>query len=205
MKVILIGAFSEIIELCEDCGYEVIGYIYKAIIADKYSLYGYPVLGTDEEFQFSEYAHLNYFITPDSPAIRENIHNRLNHYSLNYISLISPHSIVSRTAQLGRGVCLQLWSHVSSSSKIGDFVKVNVKANIMHDCAIGDFCTIAPNAAIMGGVTIGKRCYIGANATIRHGVSICADVTIGAGAVVTKNIITPGTYAGVPANILNRA
>jgi acetyltransferase-like isoleucine patch superfamily enzyme len=45
---------------------------------------------------------------------------------------------------------------------------------------------------------IGNNVSIGSNATILP-VSICHNTVIGAGAVVTKNIDTPGIYAGVPA------
>lgn len=51
------------------------------------------------------------------------------------------------------------------------------------------------------GTRIGDRVSIGSNATILP-VSICDDVVIGAGAVVTKNLDTPGIYAGNPARLL---
>jgi acetyltransferase-like isoleucine patch superfamily enzyme len=45
---------------------------------------------------------------------------------------------------------------------------------------------------------IGSRVSIGSNATLLP-VSVCDDVVIGAGAVVTRDIVTPGVYAGSPA------
>lgn len=45
---------------------------------------------------------------------------------------------------------------------------------------------------------IGDNVSIGSNATILP-VNICSNVVIGAGAVVTKNIESPGIYAGNPA------
>ena len=45
---------------------------------------------------------------------------------------------------------------------------------------------------------INSNVYIGSNATILP-VRICSNVIIGAGSVVTKDIITPGKYAGNPA------
>ena len=50
---------------------------------------------------------------------------------------------------------------------------------------------------------IGDRVSIGSNATIMP-VRIASDVVIGAGAVVTKDIVTPGTYAGNPARLLRQ-
>ena len=45
---------------------------------------------------------------------------------------------------------------------------------------------------------INSNVYIGSNATILP-VEICPNVVIGAGSVVTKDITTPGKYAGNPA------
>ncbi|WP_104697189.1 MULTISPECIES: acyltransferase [unclassified Helicobacter] len=45
---------------------------------------------------------------------------------------------------------------------------------------------------------VGNRVLIGTNATILP-VKICDDVVVGAGSVVTRDIVTPGFYAGNPA------
>ena len=52
-----------------------------------------------------------------------------------------------------------------------------------------------------GRTVLGDRVVVGTNATILP-VSICADVIIGAGSVVTSDIVTPGIYAGNPAQFL---
>ncbi|MFM7851885.1 MAG: DapH/DapD/GlmU-related protein, partial [Flammeovirgaceae bacterium] len=48
---------------------------------------------------------------------------------------------------------------------------------------------------------VGNGVSIGSNATILP-VSICDRVVIGAGSVVTKDIKSPGIYAGNPAKII---
>ena len=50
---------------------------------------------------------------------------------------------------------------------------------------------------------IGNNVSIGSNATIMP-VEICDNVVIGAGSVVTKNISSPGVYAGNPAREIRR-
>ena len=40
---------------------------------------------------------------------------------------------------------------------------------------------------------------VGTGAQILQGLTICDDTIIGAGAVVTKDILEPGTYVGIPA------
>jgi acetyltransferase-like isoleucine patch superfamily enzyme len=67
-----------------------------------------------------------------------------------------------------------------------------------------DFATGAPargDKSLWKPTVIGNRVSIGSNATILP-VRICDDAVIGAGAVVTKDISTPGIYAGNPARLL---
>ncbi|MFY7898736.1 MAG: acyltransferase [Chitinophagaceae bacterium] len=57
------------------------------------------------------------------------------------------------------------------------------------------------NKSLWKATHIGNQVSIGSNATILP-VSICDNVVIGAGSVVTKNIETPGIYAGNPAKFI---
>jgi serine acetyltransferase len=47
-------------------------------------------------------------------------------------------------------------------------------------------------------VILGEEVYMGTNSSIKEKIQICSDVIIGSNATVVKNIITGGTYAGVP-------
>lgn len=200
MNVILTGGFSEIFELCEECGHEIIGFIDKLNTKHKFTNYPYAYLGSDDDFPYWEYADIAHFIVcPDNPRIRNAIYVRQEKHQLTYANLISPESKISRTVSIGRGNVIQFGCHVSSSVVIGDFVKLNAYANVMHDVKVGSFTTIAPNAAVMGRVNIGRGCYIGANSTIIQEITVCDDVVVGAGAVVTKDLSHPGTYVGIPA------
>lgn len=73
---------------------------------------------------------------------------------------------------------------------------------------IGKNCEVLPMVMIVKKhpgeckATIGDNCYLGANTTILGPVVIGHDVTIGAGSVVTKDIPSNCTVAGVPAKII---
>ena len=84
--------------------------------------------------------------------------------------------------------------------------------NIGNDCFIGHGVMFINDLFEDGGpargdktkwkpTTVGNNVSIGSNATILA-ISICDGVVIGAGSVVTKNITTPGVYAGNPARML---
>jgi len=199
MKVIVVGGFSEVFELCEECGLAISGYI------DRTKLIGYEryeYLGDDDGFiqrELPSKKSFDFIISPDAPIVRKRLTEKYKEIARDFPLVVSTYAKVSKTAIIGQGTILQWSAHVSSDVTIGSFVKVNVLSNIMHDSKIGDYTTIAPNAAIMGKVTIGSGCYIGANSTIIQKISICDNVIIGAGAVVIRDICEPGTYIGIPA------
>jgi acetyltransferase-like isoleucine patch superfamily enzyme len=119
---------------------------------------------------------------------------------------------------------------IGDETKIGAFVEIQKNAAVGRRCKISSHTfvcegvTIEDNVFIGHGVmfindtfagcgpargrkelwretVIGNRVSIGSNATIMP-VRIADDVVIGAGAVVTRDITTPGTYAGNPARRL---
>lgn len=113
--------------------------------------------------------------------------------------LIHPTAILGKNVQLGKGVIVTAYSHLTCDIMVGDGVQFNLQTTVGHDSVIGDFVTTAPKVSISGHVRIGKQVTLGTSSTVLPGVSICDDVVVGAGAVVTKDITEPGIYVGVPA------
>jgi len=197
-KIILVGGLPETIELCELCGYKIIGIIdYK----DEERICGHPVLGKDHDAAKirQKLPGIPVLIAVDKPAVRKNLVNIYHQAGFLFASLISQKAYISPSAKLGEGVIIQSFCNVSTNVGLGDFVKVNTYANIMHDCVLEPYSTIAPNAALMGHVYVGEASYIGANATIIQSNCIGRSVIVGAGAVVTKNITDGLTIVGIPA------
>ena len=88
--------------------------------------------------------------------------------------------------------------YINSNASIGENNIINTKSIIEHEVTIGSHNHIAVGATLCGRVKIGNFCFVGAGAVTVDRVSICDNVIIGANAVVTKDIINPGTYVGVP-------
>lgn len=108
--------------------------------------------------------------------------------------------------EIQKGVVIGVRTRVQSHAFICELVTIG------DDCFVGHgvmfvndtFSTGGPargNRALWRETVIGNRVSIGSNAAIMP-VSITDDVVIGAGAVVTRDIITPGIYAGNPARRL---
>ncbi len=197
-RIIIVGAFIEIVELAEENNCQIHGYFDNTKTGE---YLGYPVLGSDENSEefFSSYLDIPLLITPDKPTIREKLYTQYSKLGFSFTELISKYSKISKSAIISNGSIIQSFVNISSESQIGKFVKLNTGCNIMHNSTIGDFTTVAPNAVILGNVSVGKSCYIGSNSTILPNLRIVDNVVIGAGAVITKNIYEPGIYVGCPA------
>ena len=87
------------------------------------------------------------------------------------------------------------------AARIGAHCIINSASIIEHDCYIGNFVHIGPGVVVCGNATVGDGVLIGANATILPGVSIGSWSIIGAGAVVTMDVNSGSTVAGIPAKI----
>lgn len=202
-NIIMVGGFHEMVELCEDCGLNIVG-----IIDNKLSgtYEGVEVIGTDDDRHdiFKKYGDVPLVLTPDKPAIREKLYHLYKDAGFSFKTVISPTARISRTATICEGTVIQDKVNVSSYTKIGSFVKLNTMSNVMHDCVVGDFTTIAPNVCVLGRISIGDSCYIGANATILPDVKIVGDTTVGAGATVLRTIEEKGVYIGTPTRLLKK-
>lgn len=134
------------------------------------------------------------------------------------VTIVEPANLYGCT--LGDDVFVGPFVEIQKGVRIGARSKVQSHSFVCELVQIGSDCVVAhgvmfindPFAAggpakgrrkLWKSTRIGSRVAIGSNATILP-VSICDDVVIGAGAVVTKDIDTPGIYAGNPARLLRR-
>lgn len=113
---------------------------------------------------------------------------------------IGPFVEIQKDVRIGRGTRVQSHSFICELVEIGE------------DCFIGHGAMFINDTFAIGGpargrkelwksTRIGNNVSIGSNATILP-VSICDGAVIGAGAVVTRDITTPGIYAGNPARLM---
>lgn len=200
-RVLLVGGFHEIVELCERCGRQIVG-ILDGELAAPYR--GHPVLGGDDRAGeiHTLYPAVPVVLSPDSPETRRRLARRYEALGFGFDTLVDPGATMSATAEVGRGVLVHVGANVSANTRLGDFVRVNACANVMHDVEVGESATIAPSAVLLGDVTVGAGCYIGAAAVLLPGIIVGEAAVVGAGAVVTKDVPAGVTVAGNPARRL---
>ena len=132
------------------------------------------------------------------------------------VTIIEPANLYGCT--IGDDCFIGPFVEIQSDVTIGQRCRIQSHAFICELVAIGDDCFISHGAMFIndlfseGGPAKGKRelwrstrignhVSIGTNVTVLP-VTICDRVVVGAGSVVTKDITTPGVYAGNPARLL---
>jgi sugar O-acyltransferase (sialic acid O-acetyltransferase NeuD family) len=143
-----------------------------------------------------------------SPKVRAKIvNNIISHHGEDvFATLISPSANIMSygTITIGKGCVICANCILTCDITLGDFSQLNLSTTIGHDTKTGSFFTTAPGVHVNGKVNIGDRVYFGSNASTVEDISICDDVTIGAAACISKDIMEPGTYVGVPAKKLEK-
>ncbi len=128
------------------------------------------------------------------------------------VTLINPCNLYECT--IGNDCFIGPFVEIQKNVMIGSACKIQSHSFICEGVTIGNNCFIGHGVMFVndlfkdggpsgdsskwGKTNIGNHVSIGSNATILP-VTICDHVVIGAGAVVTKNIESPGVYAGNPA------
>jgi acetyltransferase-like isoleucine patch superfamily enzyme len=114
--------------------------------------------------------------------------------------LIGPFVEIQRDVRIGARTRVQSHAFICEGVTIGTGCFVSHGAMFINDT----FATGGPargDRRLWRSTTIGDDVSIGTGAVILP-VCICAGTVIGAGAVVTKDIDTPGFYAGNPARLI---
>lgn len=135
---------------------------------------------------------------------KEMLTKKLKEWKFEFISVIHPRTVISESAEIGKGVIINPNVTIMPYAHIGDHVMIHSNVVIEHDNKIEDYVNIAPGVNLAGYVTIKK------GATIFTGVNIIPKVTIGsysivgAGSTVLVDLPENCVAVGTPAKIIKR-
>jgi len=108
-------------------------------------------------------------------------------------------TIVGRHLMIGAGTFVnqQCFFEALAPIRIGRFCQIGMATMIItsHHRITGE----GAGAEVNLPVTIGDRVWLGARSMVLPGVTIGDRVIVAAGAVVTRDLLEPAVYAGVPA------
>ena len=115
-------------------------------------------------------------------------------------TFIGPFVEIQKDVKIGRNCRIQSHSFICELVTLGDHVTVAHGVMFIND-PYSDGGPARGDKTKWRATVVGDHVSIGSNATIMP-VTICARAVIGAGAVVTRDITTPGIYAGNPARLI---
>ena len=146
------------------------------------------------KFNPEEYAVM---VAVANPKDRREIIEKLPK-STTYFTWIHPTALVMQDVEIGEGSFVGAYSILTTNIKIGKHAILNRANHIGHDTVIGNYFSAMPGSIVSGNVHIGNDVYMGTNSTIIERVFIAHDIIIGANGVVINDIVSSGTYVGVP-------
>lgn len=132
-------------------------------------------------------------------SIRKNKFEEWKKCGFRFPVLLSKTAIICPEAVIGCGTFIAEGGYVGPYAVIGENAIVNTHAVIEHDSSVQAHSHISINSTVAGYTHIGSSVFLGAGATVIDRLKICNSVIVGAGAVVCNDIVTPGTYVGIPA------
>lgn len=116
--------------------------------------------------------------------------------------------LLKEGTKIGNNCYIDSFVRSSGNNQIGNNVTLRFGSTIARQVIIKDNVFISPNVMTIysdhkgkskGRIIIGKGAFIGTNTVIQAGVKIAPKTVIGALSLVTKDILDPGIYVGIPA------
>jgi hypothetical protein len=217
--VIFLGSNSmlhKLTETCEQLGIAVHGIIDRDYWGNTDSMYGVPVVDSEESFldperlayyrdNFHFFCATNWIPEQNDISIR-NYQKRMHlldciqQHQLPCVSLVDPSSQISRHATIGQGVYIDWNVQVNAGAVIGDFTNIYCGTVIGHDNLIGRNCVFQRHSMLIGDNIVGDNVYFGLcvkalkpNAQFGSGTVIHEAIYIRRGTVENEVVSLTGT------------
>jgi UDP-3-O-[3-hydroxymyristoyl] glucosamine N-acyltransferase len=104
--------------------------------------------------------------------------------------------IIEDRVRIGANNCIDRAAFDETRIKAG--TKLDNLCHIAHGVTIGQDCLLTAGLIVAGSTTLGDRVMASGSTGIINHLNICSDVVLVHRAGVTKDITTPGLYAGLP-------
>lgn len=173
------------------------------------TILGIPIIGCDDDLpRLLAEGFTHAFVTLGSvgnACPRISLMALLAEIGYNLPNIVDSTAVVSRYANLGKGIFVGKNAVINAGASIGDGAIINTGAIIEHDCQVGSFAHLAPSSILCGEVFVGEAAHIGAGSVIRQKSKIGARTMIGLGSVVVRDIPADTTAMGNPCRVVKKS
>jgi sugar O-acyltransferase (sialic acid O-acetyltransferase NeuD family) len=163
---------------------------------------GIPVVGCIDAATEESLSDIDmYHISIGDNKARLDLYRKLKKRKLDFLTIVHPTAVVSKTAKICEGCFIGAQSVVQNNSIISNVSIINTAAVIEHDNVVGEAAHVAPRACTAGRVKIGDMSFIGIGAVIIPNIVIGELSFIAAGAVITKDVSDQTMMMGYSAKV----
>ncbi|NOU97235.1 acetyltransferase [Paenibacillus sp. LMG 31456] len=194
------GMGREVNHLCEQLGYEVVGFLDERPEMRGQMVDETPVLGDLPDIMHLQDQLKVVCAGVGSPQLKKRLVQKTRDYGFSLAeTLVHPAVQLSRKINLGIGSIICAGTIITINVHIGHFVIVNSSVTLAHDVRISDYVTLSPGVNISGNVTVEEGVFIGTGSALGEKITIGPWSMIGGGAFVKDDVPGGVLYAGVPA------
>lgn len=204
LAIVGAGTYGSVIkELAEACGYRVAGFLDDRADAWGCDLDGLAVSGPIFEAMDGLPLGCQVAVAVGNNAVRLRILRETRNRGRGVPALISPHAIVSPSAEINEAVYLHPNSHVWTQAQLGVGVILSPHATVAHHTVLRDGCFVSTGANVGASIDVGECAMFGIGSTTSTGVRrIGAHSLVGAGAVIVRDTQDYGVYVGIPGRMI---
>ena len=150
-----------------------------------------PFLGNDSavfDFSPNDVYLVNGIGSLPGSKVRADIFRFYKNANYEFMSVISPNSIISTYAKVEEGVHIFANTVINAGATIGANTIINTGCVVEHECKIGKNNHIAPGACLSGSVITNEYVHIGVGANIIQGVEVGKNSVVASGASLTEDL-----------------
>jgi sugar O-acyltransferase (sialic acid O-acetyltransferase NeuD family) len=210
VRVLILGAgghaqvVADILLRMQDAGTEIapIGYLDDNPALAGRRFLDLPVLGPIGDLH--TVPHDAVVVAIGSNVTRKKLFDELRVRRERFVTARHPSAVVAPDVSVGPGTVICAGAVVNAGSVIGANAILNTGCTVDHHNRVGDHAHIAPGVHLGGQVVIGEGTLVSIGAVVILLRQVGAWSVVGAGSVVTKDIPSHATAAGIPARVITR-
>ncbi|WP_096779600.1 acetyltransferase [Zobellella denitrificans] len=180
-----------------DSEYEVVAFTVDKEFLNESSLFGLPVIATEEIVKKYPPECYGAFVAASSTKlnrVRKQLYMKAVGLGYELVSYVSSRAFVWQNVKIGQNCFILEDNTLQPFTEVGNNVVMWSGNHLGHRSVIKDHCFISSHCVISGFCEIGESSFLGVNSTLEDGVKLDDDNFIGAASLIQKSSACRALY-----------